>query len=188
MQLTQAQDGRRRFAATPYPLEEGACYLLKGKTVDSAYRLARHTAESGVPVLCVSRIHPNRLRAKYGLDGASTWWISESPGDDNYDPTAVGTLSSAIEAFVEDHPDCFVLLDGVEFIAVYVGFTKALMFVEHLNEYVMPRRATLLVPVDPECFEPTEFARLDRFTESVAESELRDALDAYEDDGDLIRT
>lgn len=186
MQVTQARDDRRRTAATPYSLEEGVCYLLKGKTVDSAYRLARHIAESGVPVLCVSRIHPNRLRAKYGLERATTWWISESPGEANYDPTAVGTLSSAIEAFIEEHPGCFVLLDGVEFIAVYIGFTKALMFVEHLNEHVMPREAILMVPVDPDCFEPTEFARLDRFTESVSENELRDALDAYEEGGDLI--
>ncbi len=188
MQMTQASDSRRLIAGEPFPLEEGVCYLLKGKTVDSAYRLARRAAESGVPVLCVSRIHPDRIRAKYGFTGASTWWISGSPGETNYDPTAVGTLSSAIETFIKNRPDgCFVLLDGIEFIAVHIGFTKALIFVEHLNEYVMPRRATLMVPVDPDCFEPTDFARLDRFTESVLENELRDALDAYEENDDLVR-
>lgn len=179
--MPEAHGERKRGVATPFPLDEGVCYLVRGKSVDSTYRLAAHLAEDGVPVLCVSRIHPDRLRSKYRLDNALVWWISESPGEGHFDPTAVGTLSSAIEDFIEDHPDgCLVVLDGVEFIVINIGFTKTLLFVEHLNEFVMPRRATALVPVDPECFDGKEFARLDRFTGGIPEDELRDALDAYE--------
>ncbi len=186
MQVPQSRDCQRPALLDALPLEEGACYLATGKSVEGAYRLARHVADDGLPVVCVSRIHPNRVRAKYGLAAATIWWISESPGDGNFDPTAIGTLSSAIEGFIEDHPDgSLVLLDGIEFIAIHTGFTRALLFVEHLNEFVMPRRTTLLVPVDPECFEPTEFARLDRFTEGIDETELREALDALDLGRDL---
>lgn len=164
----------------PFPLEEGTCYLVRGKSVDSAYRLAEARAEQGVPVLCVSRIYPDRLRAKNGLASTTLWWISESPGEGHFDPTAVGTLSSAIEEYIEAHPEgCLIVLDGVEFIAISIGFVKTFLFVEHLNEFVMPRRTTMLVPVDPECFEPKEFAQLDRFTSGIAEEDLRDALDSF---------
>ena len=57
-----------------------------------------------------------------------------------------------------------------------VGFDKDLLFVEHMNEYVMPRRAVVLVTVDPDCFKPSEFARLERFLESLDELELRQLL------------
>lgn len=109
------------------------------------------------------------------------WWISESPGEGHVDPTAVSTLSSFVVEFIDAHPDgCLIVLDGVEHISMNVGFTKTLRLVEHLNEYVMPRRATILVTIDPECFDPKEFARLDRFTGSISDEELRDSLDTFE--------
>ena len=179
--MPQVDDEGKRGFAIPFPLEEGVCYLVRGKSVDSTFRLAEHHADQGVPVLCVSRIFPDRLHVRYGLANATLWWISESPGEGYFDPTAVSTLSNAIEGFIDAHPDgCIVVLDGVEFISMNIGFTKTLQFIEHLNEYVMPRRATMLVTIDPECFEPKEFARLDRFTGGIAEEELRDALDAFE--------
>ncbi len=180
MRVPQAYGTEREGPGVPFPLEEGVCYLVKGKTSDAAYRLAQHHAMEGVPVLCVSRSFPDRLRSKYGLANATMWWISGSPGEGHFDPTAVGTLSGAIERFIDEHPDgCLVLVDGIEYIAIQIGFTKTLLFLEHLNEFVMPRRATMLVPVDPECFEPKEFARLDRFTGGIAEDDLRDAIDTF---------
>ncbi len=184
--MPEAFGERKRGLAVPYPIEEGVCYLVRGKSVDSTFRFADVCSEQGLPVVCVSRIYPDRLRSRYGLAGATIWWISESPGEGHFDPTAVGTLSSAIERYIDDHPDgCLIVLDGVEFIAINIGFTKVLLFIEHLNEYVMPRRATMLVPADPECFDPKEFARLDRFTGGLSEDELRDALDAVDMSRDL---
>ncbi len=176
--MPQAAGERKRALAAPFPLAEGVCYLVRGKSVDSTYRLADFHAQEGFPVLCVSRIHPDLLRTRYGLAMATTWWISESPGEGHFDPTAVGTLLRAIGEFVDAHPDgSLVVVDGIEFMGIYIGFTKTLLFVERLNEFVMQRRATVLVPVDPECFEPKEFARLDRFTGGITDEALREALD-----------
>lgn len=181
MAMPQSTDEGRHRPVVPFRLEEGLCYLVRGKSVDSTFRLADHYADQGVPVLGASRIYPARLHARYGLASATLWWITESPGEGHFDPTAVSSLSSAIEEFIENHPDgCLIVLDGLEYISMYIGFTKTLRFVEHLNEYVMPRRATMLVTVDPECFDPKEFARLDRFTGSISDEELRDALDTFE--------
>ncbi len=179
--MPQAIGEGRRGLAVPFPLEEGVCYLVRCKSVDSTFHLADHYAEQGVPVLGASRIYPARLHGRYGLASATLWWITESPGEGHFDPTAVSTLSNAIEEFIETHPDgCVVILDGIEYISMNIGFTKTIRFIEHLNEFVMPRKATILVTVDPECFEPKEVARLDRFTGGISDSELRDALDAFE--------
>ena len=180
-EMPQAAGEPNRGLVAPFPLEEGVCYLVRGKSAEGVYRLGEIHAEDGTAVLCISRTYPERLRSRYGFENATLWWISGSPGEGNFDPTAVGTLSSAIERFVDDHPDgCLVVLDGIEFIAIHTGFTKTILFLEHLNEFVMPRRTTLLVPIDPECFDPKEFARLDRFTGGIAEADLRDALDTFE--------
>ena len=131
----------------------------------------------GTPGLCITRMHPAKVRSRYSLDSVPVWWISYSPGERHYAPTAVSLLAKVIETFIDDHPNgCVVLLDGVESIMNGVGFDKDLLFVEHMNEYVMPRRAVVLVTVDPDCFKPSEFARLERFLESLDELELRQLL------------
>lgn len=140
--------------------------------------------EDGTPTLCVSRLHPDRIRGRYGLVHAKLAWISTSPGDDQYSPTAIGTLASAIEAFINKNPTgCVVLLDGLEYIAIHVGFDKTLFFMEHLNEYVMARRASLIVPMSPGCFSTVELARLERYTEQIEQEDLSDAIKLDPTDG-----
>lgn len=108
------------------------------------------------------------------------WWITGSPGA-HFDPTAVGTISGAIKGFVEEQPAAsLVVLDGVEYITIHIGFAKTLLFIERVNEDLMPQRATLLILVDPACFDPKEFARLDHFTGGIAEGELHDAIESLE--------
>jgi len=83
-----------------------------------------------------------------------------------------------IEGFVDENPaGCVVLLDGVESIMNNIGFDKDMLFVEHLNAYMMSRKAIVLFTVDPECFKQSEFARLERSLESIDEPQLRQALD-----------
>lgn len=179
--VPQADEERPLDFEVPNLIEEGMCYLVRGKSAESSYRLVARLADEGIPCLCVSRLHPTRVRAKHALEGVPMRWISQSPGEENFDPTAIGTLSHAIEEFIEDRPGrSVVLLDGLEYIAVHIGFDKMLFFVEHLNEFVMPRRATVLMPVDPECFGTTEFARLERFTGGLDEAEIRNAMDTYD--------
>jgi len=58
-----------------------------------------------------------------------------------------------------------------------IGFDKDMLFVEHMNEYVMSRKAIILFTVDPECFKLYEFARLERSLKSIDEPQLRQTLD-----------
>lgn len=164
----------------PFGIEAGTCYLIKGKQTETSYRLFQEVVERGTPGLCITRIYPDKVRSRYGLASVPVWWISFIPGDQHYAPTAITMLAKVIESFIDDHPDgCVVLLDAVECIMNSVGFDKDLLFVDHMNEYVMPRKAIVLVPVDPECFTPSQFARLERTLESVDELELRGALENW---------
>lgn len=179
--MPQAYGDDRSALDAPFELEEGTCYLVRGKAAETSYRFFEHLIQQGTPGLCITRIYPEKVQSRFGLASVPMWWISHSPGDDRYDPSAIGTLAKGIEEFIDDHQEgCVVLLDGIEFIMNNIGFMKCLFFVEHLNEFVMPRRAIVLVPVDPDCFEPVDFARLERFVETIDEPELRRSLGAYE--------
>ncbi|HEY7588914.1 MAG TPA: DUF835 domain-containing protein [Thermoplasmata archaeon] len=178
--MPEASESAHGDLEEPYHLDPGTCYLIKGKASDTSYRLLEHLVSQGSPGLCLTRIYPEKVQARHRLPSVVLGWISHSPGDSCYDPTAIGTIAKTIEEFIDNHPQgCFILLDGIEFITNNLGFMKTLFFVEHVNEYVMPRQAIVLVPVDPDCFEPLDFARLDRFLESVDEADVRKALDVY---------
>src|SRR5438046_8650394 len=78
-------------------------------------------------------------------------WLSHTPGEDFHNPTAIGTLAKVIQKFSEDNNgEGVVLLDGLEYLIINNGFLQTLMFVEHVNEFVMQRRAIILLPESPD--------------------------------------
>jgi hypothetical protein len=54
------------------------------------------------------------------------------------------------------------------------------MFVEHVNEFVMQRRAILLLPVSPDTLEEKELALLERNLKVLESPALRTDLEARE--------
>jgi len=161
-----------------FGLEEGTCYLVRGKKAETSYLLFQGIVERGTPGLCITTMYPEKVRSRYSLASVPVWWISFVPGDQHYAPNAIGILAKVIEGFVDQNPaGCVVLLDGVESIMNNIGFDKDMLFVQHMNEYVMSRKAVVLFTVDPECFKLSEFARLERSLKSIDEPQLRQALD-----------
>jgi len=168
----------RPMLGKPFGLEEGTCYLVRGKQSETSYLLFQAVVEQGTPGLCITTMYPEKVRLRYSLASVPVWWISFVPGDRHYAPNAIGILAKVIEGFVDENPaGCVVLLDGVESIMNNIGFDKDMLFVEHMNEYVMSRKAIILFTVDPECFKLSEFARLERSLKSIDEPQLRQTLD-----------
>ncbi len=129
----------------------------------------------------MSRLFPDCVRRRYRVSDSPIWWISHSPGDEHVDPTAIRTLAGLIEGFIaKQDGHSVILLDGLEYIAANLGFEKALFFLEHPTEYVMPRNALVQIPVDPACFDATEFSRLERFRGSFDESDVRRTLETHD--------
>ncbi len=95
-------------------------------------------------------------------------WLSHTPGEDYHNPTAIGTLAKTVSRFIEESGgEAVILLDGLEYLIVNNGFLQTLMFVEHVNEFVMQRKAVVIVPVSPDALEEKELALLERNLEVV---------------------
>jgi two-component system cell cycle response regulator len=149
-------------------LNRGACYLVEEKKPDLAFRLFRQLVGEGLPGLVITRQYPDRVRREKGLPDAKVLWLSHTPGEDYHNPTAIGTLAKTVSRFIEDHKgEAVVLLDGLEYLIVNNGFLQTLMFVEHVNEFVMQRKAVVLIPVAPDALEEKELALLERNLEVV---------------------
>src|SRR5437867_11559771 len=120
-------------------LGRGVCYLVEEKKPDLAYRLFKQLVPDPLTGIVITRLYPDRVKRERALPtDAKVLWLSHTPGEDNHNPTAIGTLAKTISRFIEDHGgEAVVLLDGLEYLIVNNGFLQTLMFVEHVNEFVM---------------------------------------------------
>jgi archaellum biogenesis ATPase FlaH len=165
----------------PMDIEKGVCYLVKEKKPDVSYRLFEVLLEQKLPGLVVTRQYPDRVRRERDLSDARIIWLSHTPGEDFHNPTAIGTLAKVLQKFVEDNSgEGVILLDGLEFLIINNGFLQTLMFVEHVNEFVMQHRAILLLPVSPETLEEKELALLERNVKVLESPALRTDLETRE--------
>ena len=155
-------------AGPPLELSRGVCHLVKEKKPDFSFYLFGTLVAAGMPALCVTRQYPDRVRREHSLRDTRIIWLSHTPGDDYHNPTALGVLTKAICKFIEESKgEAVVLIDGLEYIMVNNGFLQTLMFVEQINEFVMQRKAIVILPVSPDALEEKELALLERNLEVV---------------------
>jgi hypothetical protein len=168
-------------AGAPIDLERGICYLVKEKKPDLSFRLFESLVAQKMPGLCITRQYPERVRRERGLPEVRVVWLSHTPGEDFHNPTAIGTLAKVVQKFIEDNSgDGVVLLDGLEYLIINNGFLQTLMFVEHVNEFVMQRRAIIILPVSPDTLEEKELALLERNLKVLESPALRTDLESRE--------
>ncbi len=168
-------------SAMPMELEKGVCYLVKEKKPELSFRLFEILLGQKIPSLCITRQYPDRVRRERGLTDLRIIWLSHTPGEDYHNPTAIGTLAKVIQKFIEDNNgEGAVLLDGLEYLIINNGFLQTLMFVEHVNEFVMQRRAIILLPVSPDTLEEKELALLERNMKVLESPALKTDLESRE--------
>jgi len=168
-------------AESSFPLEPGACYLIKEKKPDISYRLFSMLTQTKIPGVVITRQYPDRVRRERGIEDSRIIWLSHTPGQDHHNPTALGSLAKLISGFVEENQGvCVILLDGIEYLGVNNGFLQTLMFAEHVNEFVMQRKAIVLIPVSPDALEEKELALLERNVEVVESPVLKMHLETRE--------
>jgi len=163
------------------PLGPGACYLIKEKKPDLSYRLFGMLTRQGTPGLIITRQYPERVRRERDISSGRIIWLSHTPGEDYHNPTAIGSLAKLISGFVEENQGApVILLDGIEYLSINNGFLQTLMFVEHVNEFVMQRKAIVIIPVSPDALEEKEVALLERNIEVVESPVVKMDLETRE--------
>src|SRR3989304_2354769 len=127
------------------------------------------------------RQYRERVRGERSLPEGRIIWLSPTPGEDYHNPTAVGSLAKLISGFVEENQGvAAILLDGIEYLSINNGFLQTLMFVEHVNEFVMQRQAIVILPVSPDALEEKELALLERNIEVVESPAVKMDLETRE--------
>ncbi len=171
---------------SPLELEGGRTYLIEERHSDLSYRLFERNVKKSRPGLLISRQHPSRLEDRFS--DTRFVWISQTPGKDYYEPTALNSLAKLVCQFVEEKEKCVVLLDCFEFLMMHNDFDHAYKTLELVNEFIMQRDAVLMVPLNPDALERRQVSLLEKGMDvvgsedaraSMMEDDIADLMDKY---------
>src|SRR5947199_2907428 len=132
-------EGRTLEAIVPMRIRRGVCYLLENETSETAYRLFLRLLPEQEAGFCLSRMHPGKVRTRFGSANVRIGWLAEVPGEDHFSANAMASVAKAIQQFIQEHGSSgIVLIDGLEYVILHNAFQPTLLaFVEHLNEFTM---------------------------------------------------
>ena len=163
-------------------MRRGVCYLLEDETSETAYRLFTRLLPELEAGFCISRMHPEKVRTRFGPAKIRVGWLAEVPGEDHFSANAMASVAKAIQQFIQEHGSSgLVLIDGLEYVILHNGFQPTLLaFVEHLNEFTMGTQAIVLIAFRPQTLEPRELALLERNLQVLTGKDVKSQLDIEE--------
>jgi len=94
-------------------------------------------------------------------------WLGERAGEDRISPDNLTKLKHCISKFTKEHKNGVVVIDGLEYLALFNDFHRLNVFYEELNDVVMETRNVLFIPIDERLIEPSDIARLKRYAEII---------------------
>src|SRR5213083_679597 len=163
-------------------IRRGVCYLLENETSETAYRLFLRLLPEQEAGFCLSRMHPEKVRTRFGSANVRIGWLAEVPGEDHFSANAMASVAKAIQQFIQEHGSSgIVLIDGLEYVILHNGFQPTLLaFVEHLNEFTMGTQAIVLIAFRPQTLDPRELALLERNLQVLEGADVKSQLDVEE--------
>jgi hypothetical protein len=148
-------------------LLSGRAYVLRSRDPLQALRVAAEARKEGRPVVCISRLSPERINEIAHLQEVPCIWLTSNRGENQVPPSDLNLLKKAIDAYLGRARGSLVVLQGVEYLAVYNRFNDLLRFLHGLQDAIASAGATLLVSLDPSSLGAGELAALERGMESL---------------------
>jgi len=110
--------------------------------------------------LCISRLHPDYVAQKYGLETSKRYWLSGQRRDDVISPRSVHQLVKVIRAELRGRAGGCIFLDGLEYILMYNDMAKVMSMLDEVDELLRSADVEMIVSVDPLTFERNDIERL----------------------------
>ena len=137
-------------------------YLVREPKADRIFELFADLLKAKARGLCITRIHPDDLRARYPIGDAGFIWLSKSVGKTAkgmavVEPTALVDIASAISDFAADGGNAAVLLEGLEYMISQNGFASVMRFLQKVNEKVVLNDSYLLLSANPAAMKEQEY-------------------------------
>jgi hypothetical protein len=144
------------------PLTRGKMYLIKGRNIESSYRLfLDHMADNNCGLI-ITRKNPSHVQSRYHIKHIPMLWLSQKEEKDVLFPTQLHKLGYVISETVSMHDNPLILLDGLEYLMVHNTFDAVIKQLYVIRDVLLRHGGILLIPLDPEAFSEREICLLEK--------------------------
>jgi hypothetical protein len=150
-----------------FPLRQGRAYLAKERRPDLGFRALAEAVRLGDVGLVVTRLPPAVVREDFDLDRTTILSLSSVTGQNTVPPTQPEMLERLVSRFLTGQTRTVVAVEGVEYLATYVGFARVFLILNRLRDLVTMAGGVFIVSTDPTALEERDQAVLDREYESL---------------------
>jgi len=145
-----------------YNLNPGESYLIKDSRPTRAFDIFMDAVTHGIQGFSICRIHPKKVKGKYGLKKTPILWLSTIGTEDSIDPKDLAKINHMLNKFLKKAADSIILLEGVEYLIIQNSFEKVIKALHSLNDYITIHNSRLLIPVNPRTLDERELSILEK--------------------------
>lgn len=149
---------------TAVTLNHKTVYYSEERKPEQSFREFARQVAKGAEGLCITRLHPSKVREAWNLKTTPIIWLSniKDPEVKCLEPTALVNLLSLISSFLKKAENGVILLDGIEYLITLNSFQDVLKYVGFINDKVIMSESSMIVGLDPDAFEKKEVRLLER--------------------------
>jgi len=152
-------------AKIPQILKElipGSVYLFKEEKPAQAYKKLKEALNYGFVSLCISKLHPQKVRERYDVGRASIFWLTFEKADRTINPKDSAKLNRTVSEFLGRPGGSIVLIDCFDQIKFANGFQKSLTMLKGFRDLCKEHNSIILISINPEMFEKQELAAIEK--------------------------
>ncbi|MBU7046575.1 MAG: PAS domain S-box protein [Theionarchaea archaeon] len=153
---------KRLDTAFKYWLKSAEGYLVLEKKPEKSLEIFVDLVTHGIPGFVVSRVYPEKLKRKYTLAQTPVLWFSRSQRENTIGPDDLPKLIYVISDFTKKSEESVILLEGLEYLIIQVGFETVLKSVQELRDIVVMNNSRLIVPFRKDTLSEREYSILER--------------------------
>lgn len=149
---------------TAVTLNNKTVYYIEGRKPERSFREFARQVAKGSEGLCITRLHPSKVREAWNLKTTPIIWLSniKDPEVKCLEPTALVNLLSSVSSFLKKAENGIVLLDGIEYLITLNSFQDVLKYLGFIIDKVMMSESTMIISLDPDALEKKEVRLLER--------------------------
>ncbi len=141
-------------------LERGLSYSIKEVRLDKSYEIFADQLLNGSYGLCLSKLHPEKVRESYGLTRTPIVWVTFKENDNTVSPKDLDALESVISYFLNEALQPVILIDCFDEIRLTNGIDRAIDWLEKIRRSCEEKNCILLISVNPDTLEEGEVAMM----------------------------
>jgi len=145
------------------PIEGSKDIIIKGVQPKRSLELFSDLVSHGFPGLCITRMHPDKIKEQYNLQNTPILWLTQSMEvRSRINPSDLLELSQTVREFVRRTKKSVILLDGLEYLITQNNFDEILRLVQSLNDLISVSSSIVIIPIDPSTLETQKLHLLER--------------------------